>query len=80
MPWVKSVPPSELRQTVSKVAPGVPIWVPDDDTSAGNHLSDALAWAAIKHKQDVGESGEGFVVLAGSLYLVADLYRFMDVQ
>ena len=79
MPWVKSVPPSELRQTVLEAAPGVDTWAPDDDgdTSIENHLSDALTWAAIKHEQDVGDNGEGFVVLAGSLYLVADLYRFM---
>jgi len=78
MPWVQSVPPSELRRVVLEVAPGASTWAPDDDALTEGHLSDALTWAAIKHKQDVGENGEGFIVLAGSLYLVADLYRFLN--
>lgn len=80
MPWVKSVPPSELRQVVLDAAPGVPTWEPGNGISVDKHLSDALAWAAARHEQDVGQNGEGLVVLAGSLYLVADLYRFMNVQ
>jgi len=81
MPWVKSVPPSELRQVVLDAAPGIPTWRPYNGTSIDKHLSDALAWAATRHEQqDVGQNGKGLVVLAGSLYLVADLYRFMDVQ
>ncbi|KIM89079.1 hypothetical protein PILCRDRAFT_60891 [Piloderma croceum F 1598] len=79
MPWVKSVPSSELRQVVLDAAPGVPTWEPGNGISIDKHLSDALAWAATRHEQDVGQNGEGLVVLAGSLYLVADLYRFMNV-
>jgi folylpolyglutamate synthase len=80
MPWVKSVSPSELRRTVLDVAPGLSIWAADDDISTENQLSDALVWAGVKHEHGMGENGNGLVVVAGSLYLVADLYRFMNSQ
>jgi folylpolyglutamate synthase len=80
MPWIKPIPPSELRRVVLEAAPGVPTWEPDGEASIDNHLSAALAWAATRHEQDLGQNGEGLVVLAGSLYLVADLYRSRNLQ
>ncbi|KAJ7816980.1 Mur ligase [Mycena olivaceomarginata] len=59
MPWVKSVPPAELQEVVKSLAPGTETW-----------LRRALDWAAERR----GDR-DGLVVLAGSLYLVADFYR-----
>ncbi|KAF7365016.1 Mur ligase [Mycena venus] len=67
MPWVKSVPPGELQEVVKSLAPGTETWVDATETSGG--LRRALDWAAGRGGQD------GLVVLAGSLYLVADFYR-----
>ncbi|THV05198.1 Mur ligase [Dendrothele bispora CBS 962.96] len=70
MPWVKSVPPSELRSVVDNLCPDAEIWVGQDDST--KDLLAALKWAAD------GKDGEQLVVLAGSLYLVADFYRVLD--
>jgi folylpolyglutamate synthase len=80
MPWVKSVSPSELRQAIAELAPGVATWAPDDVDSGEDKLSNALTWAATKHEEETEGGSEGLIVVAGSLYLVADLYRFMDHQ
>ncbi|KAJ7600971.1 Mur ligase [Mycena floridula] len=69
MPWVKSVPPSDLKQVVEEIAPAARIWTGED-------VSDALRWAASREK----ESEVHLVVVAGSLYLVADLYRLISSQ
>ncbi|KAJ7486066.1 Mur ligase [Mycena galericulata] len=68
MPWVTSVPPVDLQAVVDSLAPGVETWVDATETPGG--LRRALDWAA-------GRRGDGddLVVLAGSLYLVADFYR-----
>ncbi|KAJ7134811.1 Mur ligase [Mycena epipterygia] len=68
MPWVKAVPPAELQEIVKSLAPEAETWIDRTETSGG--LQRALDWAAERqgHK-------EGLVVLAGSLYLVADFYR-----
>ncbi|KAG5642353.1 hypothetical protein DXG03_002977 [Asterophora parasitica] len=68
MPWVKSVAPADLRDVVIKLVPDAAIWVADEGLS--DPLTKALEWAARRE-------GEGLVVVAGSLYLVADLYRFL---
>lgn len=81
MPWVKSVAPSELQHAVAELAPGVGTWVPDDTDPSEGQLSRALTWAAtIGHEKNIEGSNERLLVVAGSLYLVADLYRFMDYQ
>ena len=75
MPWIKSVPPSELHQVVSDLAPGIETWVAGDDENVGTgqlgnkQLLEALRWAV--------SSGcdESLIVVVGSLYLVADFYR-----
>ncbi|KAF9461739.1 Mur ligase [Collybia nuda] len=69
MPWVKSVPPSVLGDVVAELAPEAGLWVAEEDSN--DQLENALTWAA-----DVGQGG--LVVLAGSLYLVADFYRLIE--
>jgi folylpolyglutamate synthase len=70
MPWVKSVPPSSLREVVTQLVPDAEVWAAEDDMPESSQLTSALQWAARSGK-------EGLVVLAGSLYLVADFYRFL---
>ena len=69
MPWVKAEPPSMIYDAVKVHCPRAMLWPPSEGKSG---LSDALDWAT-----DVsGDSG--LVVLAGSLYLVADFYRLIN--
>jgi folylpolyglutamate synthase len=70
MPWVKSVPPSSLREVVTQLVPDAEVWAAEDGMPEQSQLTSALEWAARSGK-------EGLVVLAGSLYLVADFYRFL---
>ena len=69
MPWVKAEPPSMIYDVVEAHCPHARFWSPRE-SKAG--LSDALDWAI-----DLS-GGDGLIVLAGSLYLVADFYRFMN--
>jgi folylpolyglutamate synthase len=92
MPWVKSIPPTELALSIQDLvsAESVPIWTPSQDVSLAEgeknvSLEAALNWAANldKHRwEDRGEEEESevqqLVVVAGSLYLVADFYRLLD--
>ncbi|KAG6872530.1 hypothetical protein C0995_009104 [Termitomyces sp. Mi166 len=71
MPWVKSVAPEDMRDVVASLVPDAEVWVADE--VAHNQLHHALEWAA---KRD----GNGVVVVAGSLYLVADFYRFLQQE
>ncbi|CAA7261219.1 unnamed protein product [Cyclocybe aegerita] len=93
MPWVKSVPPADLHTVVSHLVPNANIWVADDDAyppptaSNGKNLAleDALKWAAKNQDRAQKEAGDGtkcgnLVVLAGSLYLVADFYRLLEAE
>lgn len=76
MPWVKSVAPSVMRETVVDLVPDANVWSPhDDDSPVEGQLEDAFRWTAAKAR---GSGGEHLVVLAGSLYLVADFYRLRD--
>ncbi|KAG5653443.1 hypothetical protein H0H81_000332 [Sphagnurus paluster] len=68
MPWIKSVAPGDLRDVVSTLVPDARVWVAEENAS--DQLEKALEWT-------VGRGGEGLVIVAGSLYLVADLYRFL---
>lgn len=78
MPWVQSVSPADLRQTVIELAPYVTTWIPEnEDDHIETQLRHALAWAHTQQKPNETEDG-GLVVVAGSLYLVADLYRHMQ--
>ncbi|KAF9479351.1 Mur ligase [Pholiota conissans] len=92
MPWVKSVPASAMRGVVSSLLPSLTeddIWVPSSPEHAAEggglsqDLEEALRWAAKRHSVlggywDDGEQVSGLVVLAGSLYLVADFYRLIE--
>ncbi|KAG6829621.1 hypothetical protein H0H92_004028 [Tricholoma furcatifolium] len=69
MPWVKSVPPAEISSVVASLVPDARVWVAEEGSP--NQLNQALAWAA-------KEEGDSLVVVAGSLYLVADFYRFLE--
>jgi folylpolyglutamate synthase/dihydropteroate synthase len=93
MPWVQPVPTPSMRAAVRSLLPGLAerdIWTPVDagaeapgDRDRNRALADALRWAAGRHAALVGdgEDGErmpGLVILAGSLYLVADFYRLIE--
>jgi len=70
MPWVKAEPPSMIYGATKALCPRARLWSPGEGEGG---LSDALDWAA-------SVSGDGgLVVLAGSLYLVADFYRFANL-
>ncbi|KAG6842943.1 hypothetical protein H0H87_009080 [Tephrocybe sp. NHM501043] len=68
MPWVKSVAPSDLHDVIRILVPDAEVWVADEEVP--NQLGQALEWAAEKVE-------EGLVIVAGSLYLVADFYRYL---
>ena len=90
MPWIKFVPPSDIRAAVdSLVTPSsVEILESSSDFSGlesqvvpgpakpprTEHVEEALRWAANRRRD--GE--DSLVILAGSLYLVADFYRFLQ--
>ncbi|KAI0669179.1 Mur ligase [Trametes maxima] len=84
MPWVRSVPPSELRTAITSITPDsaseIDIWLgPDEDEASADTpgaaapLERALRWAARRQR----DREDALVVLAGSLYLVADFYRLL---
>jgi dihydrofolate synthase len=90
MPWIKCTPPTEVKEVVKGLIPDADVWVvPDaadvdaktpEGKKSESALEKALRWAAGKRKE-TGEDGveqANLVVLAGSLYLVADFYRFLD--
>ncbi|XP_006463565.1 hypothetical protein AGABI2DRAFT_187126 [Agaricus bisporus var. bisporus H97] len=69
MPWIRIVPPLEMADVVSKLIPGVDMWIAAEDTQPNKSLSAAVEWVA-NRTQDAG-----LVIVAGSLYLVSDFYR-----
>ena len=71
MPWVKAEPPSVIYDAVKAHCPYARVWSPIEGKA---DFSNALDWAS-----DLS-GGDGLVVLAGSLYLVADFYRYMNVE
>jgi len=71
MPWVKAEPPSVICDAVKAHCPYARVWSPIEGKA---DFSNALDWAS-----DLS-GGDGLVVLAGSLYLVADFYRYMNVE
>lgn len=79
MPWVKSIPPAELKDVVASLAPNAQIYCPLDgeSTDRPNQLEQALKWAGEQQISGDGQIGEGLIVVAGSLYLVADFYRLL---
>jgi len=71
MPWVKAEPPSVICDAIKAHSPYARVWSPAEGKA---DLSNALNWASSL------SGGDGLVVLAGSLYLVADFYRYMNVE
>ena len=78
MPWVKSVAPSVLRETVVHLVPHTHVWAVQDDASPDGQLQQALEWAELQASRCRDEGREHLVVLAGTLYLVADFYRVLE--
>jgi len=78
MPWVKSVAPSILRETVVSLAPHTHLWAVQDNAPLDGQLHQALEWAELQASRCQSEGREHLVVLAGSLYLVADFYRLIE--
>ncbi|KIJ62622.1 hypothetical protein HYDPIDRAFT_182668 [Hydnomerulius pinastri MD-312] len=78
MPWVKSVEPSTIRDTVLQiVSPAdVDVWSAPDEGPIDGQLQNALEWTEAGQAECEVEE-EKLVVLAGSLYLVADFYRLL---
>ncbi|WVF66837.1 hypothetical protein IAT40_001579 [Kwoniella sp. CBS 6097] len=73
MPWIKSVPLSNLHQAVSRLVGSDA--VRETRMIGPRGLEEALRWTA----QDMVE-GDYLTVICGSLYLVADLYRLLSYQ
>ncbi|TFY82617.1 hypothetical protein EWM64_g1399 [Hericium alpestre] len=79
MPWVRSVPPSELKQAVEDISPGAVGWSASDEDPVDRQILEALRWASGRTGDRVtGGEDRGLVVVAGSLYLVADFYRVLQ--
>ena len=81
MPWVTSVPPPEIAATVLELDSDVRLWVAPDEGEIQGQLESALKWAVTREPDITGTEGEDgvqeLVVVAGSLYLVADFYRLL---
>jgi folylpolyglutamate synthase len=79
MPWVRPVAPRDVQEVAkSLVSKTGEIWEGKeaDNSNSGPNvgtLGDALLWA-------VGDPDTDLVVVAGSLYLVADFYRLMETR
>jgi dihydrofolate synthase len=70
MPWVRPVPCSEIREVIKDIDREINLWEGELES-----VNNALVWAQREQKN---EGGKGLVCLAGSLYLVADFYRFVE--
>ncbi|KAI9057469.1 Mur ligase [Trametes sanguinea] len=83
MPWVRPVPPSEMCAAIKSLEsttssdfelwPGSDAPLPEENDPTRT-LEQALQWAATRQ----GDREDALVVVAGSLYLVADFYRLLD--
>jgi dihydrofolate synthase len=74
MPWVRPVPPNELKEVVLELVPETDVFCAKG-TNQIEELKEVLRWAA-DMRDRWGKDG-GLVVVAGSLYLVADFYRVL---
>ncbi|KAF9241142.1 Mur ligase [Melanogaster broomeanus] len=79
MLWVTSVAPSAIRETVLQLVSleDEDVWSASDNGPIEGQLQSALEWTEADQAA-CGEGEEKLVVLAGSLYLVADFYRFLE--
>lgn len=79
MPWVNSVPPSVIAATVRESVSGIGLWVASDEGDIQGQLESALEWVTTEGTEE--EDGvQELVIVAGSLYLVADFYRLLAKQ
>jgi folylpolyglutamate synthase/dihydrofolate synthase len=90
MPWVKPVPPKEMEEVVRRLVPDAELCAFEDSMSPSLapdsrncELKDALRWAAQQGSGNALSPEEhgissGLIILAGSLYLVADFYRLLE--
>ncbi|KAG6331099.1 hypothetical protein ID866_7986, partial [Astraeus odoratus] len=69
MPWVTSVAPSLMRETVLGLIPYADVWAAQDDAPVDDQLQKALEWAELDLTRCQQEGREHLVVLSGSLYL-----------
>lgn len=67
MPWVRPVDPQEITAAAKSLVS------PDGQVYAATDLYSALA-----HAKELVDNKRNFIVVAGSLYLVADFYRGLD--
>ena len=70
MPWIQPVRKEVVRDAATSMV-GNRVWMAQG--TGPRALQDALRWATA----DWAEKGPGLVVVCGSLYLVADLYRLL---
>ncbi len=90
MPWVRSVSPSEVIKIAEDTARAsskgtlecTGYWSASDSLvdDASNDLASALDWASQWSHDDNNDKMVHLVVVAGSLYLVADLYRSLGIH
>jgi dihydrofolate synthase len=82
MPWVKPEPPEELRDIVHSLLPSAEVWTPHQEHLGEQQLRAALDWVAERQLTDThdSEDSEGLIIIAGSLYLVADFYRLLRIE
>jgi folylpolyglutamate synthase len=85
MPWVKPVAPENLEAVVRRLVPGAELRLETDkgSPSGGKNLAleSALKWVSqrrLDNPTGVRRGKAQLLVLAGSLYLVADFYRIMQ--
>ncbi|SPO31776.1 related to tetrahydrofolylpolyglutamate synthase [Ustilago trichophora] len=70
MPWVRSVELNDSLATLKRVSQTVDV----GELRTFKDVREAMDWAQLCTK------GKGPVVVAGSLYLVADMYRFLQAK
>lgn len=77
MPWVTPVPWAAVRSvSASLVGDLSRLWSDGGNSTGSQAVEDALRWVTA----DWDEKGPGLVVVCGSLYLVADVYRLISRQ
>ncbi|KAF8641340.1 hypothetical protein AX16_010038 [Volvariella volvacea WC 439] len=85
MPWIRHVPPSDIAEIARSLIPDtqrveVKVFAadptdPNNPNGPTEELVQALEWAASRNRKNQG--AQSLVVLAGSLYLLADFYRLL---
>ncbi len=73
MPWVRSVDIQDALATLKKVSSEVDV----GELRVFESVKEAIGWAG-KNNAAKGEGRKGPIVVAGSLYLVADTYRLLQ--